>query len=71
LNIAVFAENKGAKSMVFVQLRDHVQKDQFKRLFKVLDAKRVGKRELKTMIKNEDDSAAMIHKYALYSVALE
>lgn len=27
LNIADFAENKGAQSMVFVQLRDHVQKD--------------------------------------------
>jgi len=36
----------------------------------VLDAKRVGKKGMKSMMKEEEDLAAMIHKYALYSVDL-
>jgi len=69
MNLADFAESKGALSMVFVQLRDHSQKDEFKRLFKVLDGKRIGKKGMKAMMK-DDDILAYIHKYALYEVAL-
>lgn len=43
--------------------------DEFKRLFKVLDGKRIGKKGMKAMMK-DDDILAYIQKYALYEVAL-
>jgi len=65
MNLANFAESKGALSMVLVLLRDHSQKDDFKKLFKVLDGKRVGKKGMKAMM-GEDDLLSYIEKYALY-----
>jgi len=38
MNIVDFAEKAGAKSLVFMQSRDHVEKDSFRKLFTVLDA---------------------------------
>jgi len=70
MNLANFAESKGAKSMVFVLLRDHCQKDDFKRMFKVLDGRRVGKKGMKQMM-NEEDLHSYMKKYALYSIDLE
>jgi len=50
MNLADFAESKDATSLVFVQMRDHSQKDNFKKLFKVLDGKRVNKKGMKSML---------------------
>jgi len=47
MNLANFAEKSGAKQIVLVQQREHEQKDQFRKLFKVMDAKRVGKKAMK------------------------
>lgn len=69
MNLASFAEGRGASSMVMVQSRDHCQKNEFKRLFKVLDAKRVGKKGMKEMM-NEDHILEYITKYSLYQVDL-
>jgi len=49
MNLANFAELNGAISMVLVQNREHHQKESFRKLFKVLDAKRVKKSGLKEM----------------------
>jgi len=70
MNLANFAESKGALSMVLVLIRDHCEKDDFKKLFKVLDGKRVGKKGMKSMM-GEEDILSYIEKYALYQVALE
>jgi len=70
MNLANFAETKGAQEMIFVLMRDHCQKDEFKRMFKVLDGKRVGSKGMKAMM-NEQDLHAYMKKYALYSIKLE
>jgi len=56
--------------MILVLIRDHCEKDDFKKLFKVLDGKRVGKKGMKAMM-GEEDILSYIEKYALYQVALE
>jgi len=53
LNLANFAEERFASKMILILNRDHFQKNEFKRLFKVLDAKRVGKKGMKELY-NED-----------------
>lgn len=65
LNLVNFAENNGANKMVLVQNRDHVQKDLFRKLFKVLDAHRVQKSGMKEMM-TEEKLGENIQKYALY-----
>lgn len=70
LNLANFAESNGAKQMVFVQFRDHVQKVQFQKLFKVLDANRVSKRGMQELMGN-DRLEDNIEKYAVYKIDLQ
>jgi hypothetical protein len=70
MNLANFAESNGAKQMVLVQFRDHVQKVSFQKLFKVLDADRVSKRgmqELMGTVGLEEN----IEKYAVYRIELQ
>ena len=66
--------------MVLIQSRDHSQKgkkfhrliyflDQFRKLFKVLDAHRVKKSGMKEML-NTDKFEQYIQKYGLYQIAL-
>lgn len=43
--------------------------DEFKRLFKVVDCKRIGKKGMKSMM-NEENLQSYMKKYALYSVEL-
>lgn len=69
LNIVQFAETAGASSLVIVQNRDHAQKDQYRKLFTVLDAKRVGKSGMKNMLTQERISE-WIEQYALYELDL-
>jgi hypothetical protein len=69
LNLANFAENNGASKMVLIQNRDHCQKDQFRKLFKVLDAHRVKKSGMREML-NEGRFEEYITKYALYQLSL-
>jgi len=49
LNLANFAEEKSAQKMILILNREHHQKNEFKRLFKVLDAKRIGKKGMKEL----------------------
>jgi len=49
LNLANYAEEKLASKMILILTRDHLQKHEFKRLFKVLDAKRIGKKGMKEL----------------------
>jgi len=67
LNLANFAETNGAKQVVLIQVRDHVQKDQFRKLFKVLDAKRVSKKGMTEMLANEKLDEK-IEQFALYKL---
>jgi len=53
MNLANYAEKNGATSMILVQSRNHVQKNEFRKLFKVLDAKRVMKKGMKEMMTEE------------------
>lgn len=70
LNLVSFAENQGAKQMVLLCNREHPQKDQFQRLYKVLDAERVSKRGMKELM-GEDGLEENALKYAVYKIALE
>jgi len=69
MNLANFAESNGASSMVLVQTRDHCQKDQFRKLFKVLDAHRVKRSGMKEML-NNDKLEEYALKYAFYQISL-
>lgn len=54
MNLVNFAEKQHAKKLVLIQDRAHTQKDKFRKLFKVLDAKRVGKNGMKDMMTEEN-----------------
>jgi hypothetical protein len=41
MNLANFAEDKGAEEMFFILNRFHPQKSRFDKMFKVLDAERI------------------------------
>lgn len=69
MNLVSFAENQGAKQMVLLCMREHPQKDQFQRLYKVLDAERVSKRGMKEIM-GEDGLEENALKYSLYRIAL-
>ena len=70
LNLVNFAETQGAKQIVLLCSREHHQKDQFQRLFKVLDAERVSKRGMKELM-GEDGLEENALRYAVYRIELE
>lgn len=70
LNLVSFAENQGSTQMVLLCNREHPQKDQFQRLYKVLDAERVSKRGMKELM-GEDGLEENALKFAVYKIALE
>jgi len=69
LNLVNFAEKQHAKKLVLIQDRAHTQKDQFRKLFKVLDAKRVGKNGMKEMM-TEENLSEWMEIYAVYQIEL-
>jgi alcohol dehydrogenase class IV len=69
MNLANYAEKNGAQSMILVQDRNHTQKDDYRKLFKVLDAKRVRKSGMKDMM-TEERIHDWIEKYALFKIEL-
>jgi len=70
LSLTNFAEEKGATKVILVQFRDHVQKVQFQRLFKVLDAERCSKRSMQELM-GSDKLEENVETYALYRIALD
>lgn len=69
LNLVAFAEKTGASKMILIQNRDHCQKDEFRKLFTVLDAHRVGKSGMTKML-NEQKLQEYIENFALYMIDL-
>jgi len=41
LNLSMLAERKGAEDIIFIINRDHKEHDQYARMFRVIDAKRI------------------------------
>lgn len=70
LNLTNFAENAGAIKIVLVQFREHLQKSQFQKLFKVLDAERCSKRGMQELMGSEN-LQENVEKYALYRISLD
>lgn len=81
LNLTNFAESNGAKQMVLIQFRDHVQKSRpppfifiylvsFQKLFKVLDADRVSKRGMQELM-GAQKLDEHVEKFALYRLNLQ
>jgi len=70
MNLVGFAEKAGAYQLILVQTREHPQKDQFKRLFQVLDASRVGKKGMEKLMGGENKLHEYIERYALYQIDL-
>jgi len=50
MNLSNYAEKNGASCAIFIQSRNHAQKKEFRKLFKVIDAKRVKLSGMKEMI---------------------
>lgn len=70
LNLVNFGEKASCSKMVLVMNRDHPQKDQFQKLFKVLDAHRVSKRGMEEIMNVEDNINELVEKYAIYRIDL-
>jgi len=70
LSLTNFAEAQGAENVVLIQFRDHAQKVQFQRLFKVLDAERMNKREMEAVV-GPAKIDEYVEKYALYKIELQ
>jgi len=70
LNLVNFGQNLGATNMVLIMNREHTQKDQFQKLFKVLDAHRLSKRSMQELMGSEqlDEN---VEKYAVYRISLK
>jgi len=70
LNLVNFAQNLGATNMVLIINREHTQKDQFQKLFKVLDAHRLSKRSMQELMGSEqlDEN---VENYAVYRISLK
>jgi hypothetical protein len=56
--------------MILIQNRDHPQKVQFQKLFKVLDAHRVSKRGMGEMM-TSDRIDEWIQNFALYRIDIQ
>ena len=77
LNLVDFAEKASAIELVLVLTRDHPQKGNFiffktlledyKNLFKTIDAHRIGQNGMKSMIA-EDQVAEAVLKFALFGI---
>lgn len=79
MNLAGFADKSSATKLVLVQTRNHPQKGtiqqfiliaEFKRLFTVLDAIRVSKRQAGEFL-GQERMAESLEKYALYCIDLD
>lgn len=70
MNLAGFADKSSATKLVLVQTRNHPQKAEFKRLFTVLDAIRVSKRQAGEFL-GQERMAESLEKYALYCIDLD
>lgn len=70
LNLVNFGQNLGATNMVLIMNREHTQKDQFQKLFKVLDAHRLSKRSMQELMGSEqlDEN---VENYAVYRISLK
>lgn len=53
MNLANFAEKKGAQDMYLILDKEHVQLKQFKRMFKVIDAERVSSASVQDLIRKD------------------
>eukprot|EP00347_Sterkiella_histriomuscorum_P004384 403360666 len=70
LNLVSFAEKTGSKQLILIQNRDHQQKEQFQRMFNVLDAHRMSKRGMEKVMTSERINE-WIQKFALYRIDLQ
>lgn len=70
LNLVNFAERIGAKQLILIQNRDHLQKVQFQKLFKVVDADRVSRRGMQELM-GDDKLDQKVEKYALYKIQIQ
>jgi len=69
MNLVDFCEKLNATQMILVQNRDHVQKEEFRKLITVLDGHRVGKTGMTEMLTKERLNE-WIMRFALYSIDL-
>jgi hypothetical protein len=68
MNLANFAEKKGAQDMYLILDKEHVQLKQYKRMFKVIDAERVTSADLQGLIRK--DAVAKELDLAFYKINL-
>ena len=82
LNLTGFAEDHQCEELYLVLDRDHPQKgririetlhhflEQFKKMFTVLDAERVGRKEITTLIADKARSEKTLLRQAIYKLDL-
>lgn len=72
MNLCNFAEELGAQSVTFLVYHQHRHKTQYRGMFRVIDAKRLGSDAVKELIGAEDKQAArsVIATTLFYELAL-
>ena len=72
MNLCNFAERQGAQKVLLLLDADHAQKKQYKSMFQVIDAYRLGSNQVKLLIENQDRLAAkaLLQKTSFYELVL-
>lgn len=58
MNLTNFAEKHNAKDVVFLLDREHKQKNEYRRMFRVIDAKRLGTDNVTSLLKQDSTSSS-------------
>lgn len=58
MNLCNFAEKHNAKDVVFLLDREHKQKNEYRRMFRVIDAKRLGTDNVTSLLKQDSTSSS-------------
>jgi len=72
MNLCNFAENHGAQKVLLLLDAQHVQKKQYKSMFQVIDAHKLGSNQVKLLIEGQDRLAAkaLLEKTSFYELEL-
>lgn len=72
MNLCNFAENQGADKLLLLIDAQHTQKKQYKSMFQVIDAHKLGSNQVKMLIEGQDRLAAkaLLEKTAFYELEL-
>lgn len=68
MNLCNFAEDKGATSIILILDKEHNQKKEYRRMFKVIDADRIRTSQVKSLLKEDQMKATA--EYSFFQMEL-